>query len=112
MTLPAQFDGLDRVALPASPLHVAIGIFDGVHLGHRVVIESAVQSARHSGGVSVVLTFAPHPSVLFTPDNPMRMILDLPSKMAQGSAPLASRRSSCSHSPGSSQPSRPRSSSP
>jgi riboflavin kinase/FMN adenylyltransferase len=83
MSLPAHFDGLDRVALPARPLHVAIGMFDGVHLGHRAVIESAVQSARHSGGVSVVLTFAPHPSVLFRPDNPTRMILDLPSKMAK-----------------------------
>jgi riboflavin kinase/FMN adenylyltransferase len=83
MSMPAHFDGLDRVALPGRPLHVAIGIFDGVHLGHRAVIESAVQSARHSGGVSVVLTFAPHPSVLFRPDNPTRMILDLPSKMAK-----------------------------
>jgi riboflavin kinase / FMN adenylyltransferase len=78
---PAQFGGLDRVALPASPLHLAIGMFDGVHLGHRVVVESAVQSARHGGGVSVVLTFSPHPSVLFRPDNPTRMILDLPAKI-------------------------------
>jgi riboflavin kinase / FMN adenylyltransferase len=83
MSLPAQFDGLDRVSLPSLPLHVAIGIFDGVHLGHRAVIESAVQSARHSGGVSVVLTFAPHPSVLFRPESPTRMILDLPSKRAK-----------------------------
>jgi riboflavin kinase / FMN adenylyltransferase len=83
MSLPAQFDGLDRVALPSRPLHVAIGMFDGVHLGHRAVIESAVQSARHSAGVSVVLTFAPHPSVLFRPDNPTRMILDLPTKRAK-----------------------------
>jgi riboflavin kinase/FMN adenylyltransferase len=82
MSLPAQFDGLDHVALPARPLHVAIGMFDGVHLGHRVVVESAVQSARHSGGVSVVLTFSPHPSVLFKPENPTRMILDLPAKVA------------------------------
>jgi riboflavin kinase/FMN adenylyltransferase len=82
MSLPAQFDGLDHVALPARPLHVAIGMFDGVHLGHRVVVESAVQSARHSGGVSVVLTFSPHPSVLFKPENPTRMILELPAKVA------------------------------
>ena len=81
MSLPAQFDGLDRVALPSRPLHVAIGIFDGVHLGHRAVIEGAVQSARHCGGVSVVLTFAPHPSVVLSPDNPTRMILDLPAKL-------------------------------
>jgi len=83
MNLPAHFDGLDRVALPARPLFVAIGIFDGVHLGHRAVIESAVQSARHSSGVSVVLTFDPHPSVLLKPDNPTRMILDLPAKIAR-----------------------------
>jgi riboflavin kinase/FMN adenylyltransferase len=78
---PAQFEGLDRVALPMRPIHVAIGMFDGVHLGHRAVIESAVQSARHSGGVSLVMTFAPHPSVLFRPENPTRMILDLPLKV-------------------------------
>ena len=83
MSHPAQFDGLERVALPPQPLHVAIGIFDGVHLGHRAVIESAVQSARHSGGVSVVLTFSPHPSVLFNPGDPTRMILDLPAKVAK-----------------------------
>ena len=82
MNLPAQFDGLDRVALPGRPLHVAIGIFDGVHLGHRAVIEAAVQSARHSGGVSVVLTFSPAPERrCFSPENPTRMILDLPAKV-------------------------------
>jgi riboflavin kinase/FMN adenylyltransferase len=83
MTAVAQFQGLDRVALPASPVHLAIGIFDGVHLGHRAVIEGAVQSARRSAGVPAVLTFSPHPSVLFTPANPTRLILDLPSKIAR-----------------------------
>ena len=83
MSLTAHFEGLDRVALPPRPLFVAIGIFDGVHLWHRSVIESAVQSARHMGGVSVVLTFDPHPSVILKPGNPTRMILDLPSKLAK-----------------------------
>ena len=83
MNSTAIFEGLDRVALPPRPLHVAIGIFDGLHLGHRAVIESAVQSARHSGGASVVLTFDPHPSVLFKPESPTRMILDLPAKLAK-----------------------------
>jgi riboflavin kinase / FMN adenylyltransferase len=83
MNSPALFEGLDRVALPMRPIHVAIGMFDGVHLGHRAVVESAVQSARHSGGVSLVMTFAPHPSVLFRPENPTRMILDLPGKVAK-----------------------------
>jgi riboflavin kinase/FMN adenylyltransferase len=76
-----QFDGLDRVDLPARPLHLAIGMFDGVHLGHRAVVESAVQSARRSGGISAVMTFSPHPSVLFRPDHPTRLIQDLPAKV-------------------------------
>jgi len=83
VTVIAQFHGLERVALPASPVHLAVGIFDGVHLGHRAVIEGAVQSARRSSGVSAVLTFSPHPSVLFNPGDPVRLILDLPAKIAR-----------------------------
>lgn len=56
------------------PIHVAIGIFDGVHLGHRAVIQSAVRAASLDGGVSAVLTFEPHPSRLFRPENPTPQI--------------------------------------
>ena len=72
----AEIQGLAGVTLPAKPLHLAIGMFDGVHLGHRSVIEAAVQSARRSGGVAAVLTFWPHPSALFRPQDPTRMIQD------------------------------------
>lgn len=64
------------------PLHLAIGMFDGVHLGHRAVVEAAVQSARRTGGVAAVLTFSPHPSALFRPENPTPMITDVPTKVA------------------------------
>jgi riboflavin kinase/FMN adenylyltransferase len=40
---------------------VAIGVFDGVHRAHRVIISSAVAFARRTGATSVVLTFWPHP---------------------------------------------------
>lgn len=70
-----HFAGLDAVALPARALHVAIGMFDGVHLGHQSVIEAAIHSARRSGGLAGVLTFWPHPSALFRPDNPTRLIM-------------------------------------
>jgi len=76
MKFPAQIDGLDQVALPPRPLHLAIGMFDGVHLGHRTVVESAVQSARGQGGIGGVLTFWPHPSALFRPENPTRLMQD------------------------------------
>lgn len=71
-----QFSGLENAVLPPRPLHLAIGMFDGVHLGHRAVIEAAVQSARRSGGTAAVLTFSPHPSTLFRPDQPTRLIMD------------------------------------
>lgn len=71
------FDSVSKAAaeLPARPLHLAIGMFDGVHLGHHAVIEAAVHSARRSGGVAGVLTFWPHPSRLFRPESPVRLIM-------------------------------------
>jgi riboflavin kinase/FMN adenylyltransferase len=80
VNLPAQIDGLENAGLPARPVHLAIGMFDGVHLGHRAVIEAAVQSARRSGGLAVVLTFWPHPSALFRPENPTLLIQNPPTK--------------------------------
>lgn len=80
MTLPAQFDGFEHLVLPPRPLHLAIGVFDGVHLGHRAVVEAAVQSARCSGGISGVLTFWPHPSALFRPENATKLIQDAATK--------------------------------
>jgi len=74
MTLPAHFEGLDNLALPSRPVHLAIGMFDGVHVGHRAVIEAAVHSARAVGGLAGVLTFWPHPSTLVRPESPTRLI--------------------------------------
>lgn len=62
------------------PVHVAIGMFDGVHLGHQAVIQSAIQAAALDGGLSAVLTFQPHPSHLFRPQNPTPLIYPLPTK--------------------------------
>jgi riboflavin kinase / FMN adenylyltransferase len=75
MTLPAQLESLEAgMELPPQPLHLAIGMFDGLHLGHRAVIESAVRAAHSTGGLAGVLTFWPHPSALFRPDNATRLI--------------------------------------
>lgn len=80
MTSAPYIDSLDRADLPPRPLHLAIGMFDGVHLGHRAVVEAAVQSARAAGGLAGVLTFWPHPSALFRPDAPTRSVQDPASK--------------------------------
>lgn len=49
------------------PIHLAIGVFDGVHLGHQAVIAQAVQSAAESKGTAVVVTFEPHPASVLRP---------------------------------------------
>ncbi|MCC5025242.1 MAG: riboflavin biosynthesis protein RibF [Candidatus Synoicihabitans palmerolidicus] len=50
-------------------------MFDGVHLGHRAVVEAAVLSARHVNGLAAALTFDPHPSRLLRPDAAVPLLL-------------------------------------
>ena len=83
MKLPATVERFQSVGELTGPLHLAIGMFDGVHLGHLAVIESAVFSANHNGGVSGVLTFDPHPSRLFRPEDPTRLIMPIDRKCAR-----------------------------
>ena len=53
---------------------VALGTFDGVHLGHRKVMGKAMAKAAEIGGKSVVVTFAAHPfSVLCPEKEPLRL---------------------------------------
>ena len=44
------------------PIFAAIGVFDGVHLGHQAVISTSARHARATGGTPVVVTFDPHPA--------------------------------------------------
>ncbi len=46
------------------PTFLAVGVFDGVHLGHQQLLRSMVSAARASGSRSAVLTFFPHPSTI------------------------------------------------
>jgi riboflavin kinase/FMN adenylyltransferase len=57
-----------------TPLHLAIGAFDGVHLGHRAVLRSARAAARADGGLVGVLTYEPHPSKVLRPETPVPLI--------------------------------------
>ena len=50
------------VALEGRPFVATVGSFDGVHLGHRAVIERTVREAAEEGLASVVITFDGHPS--------------------------------------------------
>ncbi|MDH5606362.1 MAG: bifunctional riboflavin kinase/FAD synthetase [Anaerolineae bacterium] len=57
-----HFYGLEDVALDAAWL--TIGSFDGVHIGHRQIIEKLTAGAHKVGAPAVVLTFSPHPAVV------------------------------------------------
>jgi len=52
------------------PVYLAIGIFDGVHRGHRALIEEAQADAKKTGGTAVVMTFEPHPMMFFQRSEP------------------------------------------
>lgn len=54
---------------------VAIGTFDGVHLGHRRLLELCVADARRHGRESVVLTFDPHPLQVLRPVAAPRLLM-------------------------------------
>lgn len=66
----------EQLPAPAGPVHLAVGMFDGVHLGHREVLGLAVRNARAAGGVAGVLTFEPHPSRVFRPESPTLLLVD------------------------------------
>jgi riboflavin kinase/FMN adenylyltransferase len=48
---------------------VTLGIFDGVHLGHKILLERLVKKAREIEGEAVVITFSPHPRMILEKDN-------------------------------------------
>src|ERR1700761_9248388 len=61
--------------VPVKNAVVTIGTFDGVHLGHRKIIERIKQLAKASGGETVILTFFPHPRMILHPeDQGLKMI--------------------------------------
>ena len=60
---------------------VAIGNFDGVHRGHRAVIDAALTRARADGRKAVALTFEPHPRAFFRADEAMFRLTDEAAKL-------------------------------
>jgi riboflavin kinase / FMN adenylyltransferase len=54
--------GLETDCLPFHPSAIAIGVFDGVHLGHQKIIKHLYTTAEKKQLTSIILTFDPHPS--------------------------------------------------
>ncbi|MEP6802818.1 MAG: bifunctional riboflavin kinase/FAD synthetase [Acidobacteriota bacterium] len=72
-------DPLRATDLPRGGI-VTIGNFDGVHLGHRRILEAVVARGREAGRTSVAITFEPHPLAVLRPDHAPRRIQTLRQK--------------------------------
>ncbi len=71
----------DLSQLPG-PLFTAIGVFDGVHLGHQAVISTSARYARAAGGTPVVVTFDPHPAKVLRPEEAPHLLTATEHKIA------------------------------
>jgi riboflavin kinase/FMN adenylyltransferase len=60
---------------------VAMGNFDGIHLGHRAVIAAALEMGRAHGRPALALTFEPHPRRFFSPTTPQFRLSDETAKL-------------------------------
>lgn len=59
----------------------AIGIFDGVHLGHKAILDAVKKEARLERSKPSVITFWPHPANILRPDQAPKLILSLSHKI-------------------------------
>jgi riboflavin kinase / FMN adenylyltransferase len=62
---------------------VAIGVFDGVHLGHQQVIKQTISDARTHNGIALALTFDRHPGTVVAPAKAPPLIYSLPQKLRE-----------------------------
>lgn len=77
MDYPIQISDFKFLEDKETPIFLAVGVFDGVHIGHLAVIETAVLQAKLSGARAAVLTFDPHPSRLFKASEGTDLIMNL-----------------------------------
>jgi riboflavin kinase / FMN adenylyltransferase len=73
-------DDTPAAAIPKGTV-VAMGNFDGVHLGHRAVIAAALQMGRAHGRPALAVTFEPHPRKFFSPNTPQFRLTDEAAKL-------------------------------
>jgi riboflavin kinase / FMN adenylyltransferase len=62
------FHGTDNAGI-ARPTVLTLGVFDGLHLGHQLIMQTVVERARAVGAVPTVITFDPHPRAVLHPQS-------------------------------------------
>lgn len=73
---------IPQLATLQRPLYLAIGVFDGVHLGHQAVIATSARHAHAEEGLPVVVTFDPHPVKVLRPECAPHLLTSTPHKLA------------------------------
>jgi riboflavin kinase/FMN adenylyltransferase len=68
---------LEELASVPGPVALAIGVFDGLHLGHQEVIRAAQEHAAQHQGTAVVMSFDPHPLRVLRPAQAPKMLCGL-----------------------------------
>ena len=68
-------------ARSSKPLALAIGVFDGVHLGHQKLLNEVIRTARELDAEPVALTFDPHPRSVLQVSAPPVLLVDLPERI-------------------------------
>ncbi len=71
------FHGTDNAEIQR-PTVLTLGVFDGLHLGHQLIIRTVVERARETGAIPTVITFDPHPRAVLHPESapPLLQTLD------------------------------------
>ncbi len=80
-SIPGVLHAISDLPRIPGPLYLAIGVFDGVHLGHQAVIHRALEDARREGGTVVVVSFDPHPIRVLRPDQAPRLLTSTAHKL-------------------------------
>jgi riboflavin kinase/FMN adenylyltransferase len=75
------FRSLAEVPSGYGPTVVAVGNFDGVHLGHRAILGAAAAEARATSARAVAVTFNPHPEQFLRPAHAPKLITPLPERL-------------------------------
>lgn len=73
---------LGELAPATRPVCAAVGMFDGVHLGHQHIIAEAVSAARASGGLALIITFDRHPASVVAPERAPLLLQPLSARLA------------------------------
>ncbi|HKP38136.1 MAG TPA: bifunctional riboflavin kinase/FAD synthetase [Pyrinomonadaceae bacterium] len=60
------FHGTDNAEI-ARPTVLTLGVFDGLHLGHQLIMKTVVERAKEAGAIPTVITFEPHPRAVLHP---------------------------------------------